>query len=485
MVKHMSNIPVDSALRDIYWTDGGNNDNSGVSLQFAKMTFDGGDGASFAVSQLDPPPSLFTPASIIDPTGSRHVENLVIPDNVQLGARYSSIAGSSAGVVVSAGENAQAEFLTISTSFDANSGDIAYSSNGKSRIGFDCRAILLNGPDQVGISLNGATDQAFATVGQVLCRFSGSTGVEITSTGNSPRYMQLNEINANGDNCTGINYNTAATGAATFRAGAITYEDNGSATGSGNIGINVEQGTLVGYCAEIIMETSVNVEADGDLITDVLLSQGDVINNGLINYRSARHDGDVNNNATGVYRIDYLNGNLSNDGLCLINSVVMTGDIINTGLLQPTIDTHFGSITNIGGINGRINGVEYGFWESETELTQTFLRDGTIPNTYETMGVLTIDTTNDTITSVVGSYTQTTANPRTVNFRLVNADTGDVYYTGTSATASISERHYVTLTATATPLPVSQQVNLLFQNQRSGPGGINGGGGQIDWTRIP
>jgi len=175
---------------------------------------------------------------------------------------------------------------------------------------------------------------------------------------------------------------------------------------------------------------------------------------------------------------------LSNDGLCLINSVVMTGDIINTGLLQPTIDTHFGSITNIGGINGSINGVEYGYWESENELTQTFLRDGTIQNAFETTGVLTIDTTNDTITSVVGSYTQTTANPRTVNFRLINADNGDIYYTGTSATASISERHYATLTATATPLPTNQQVNLLFQNQRIGPGGINGGGGQIDWERT-
>jgi len=110
----MTDIKVDSALRDIYFTDGGNNDHSGSSLQFAKMTF---EGASSAVISLDPPPELFNPASIIDPTGSRHVENFVIPDNVQLGARYSSIAGSSAGVVVSAGENAQAEFLTISTSY--------------------------------------------------------------------------------------------------------------------------------------------------------------------------------------------------------------------------------------------------------------------------------------------------------------------------------------------------------------------------------
>jgi len=70
----MSNFFVDSALRDIYWTDGGNNDHSGISLQFAKMTFDGVDGASFAVSQLDPPPALFNPATIIDPTGSRHVD---------------------------------------------------------------------------------------------------------------------------------------------------------------------------------------------------------------------------------------------------------------------------------------------------------------------------------------------------------------------------------------------------------------------------
>ncbi len=100
------------------------------------------------------------------------------------------------------------------------------------------------------------------------------------------------------------------------------------------------------------------------------------------------------------------------------------------------------------------------------------------------MGIVTRYSTNESQTNVVGRYTQTTANPRTVNFRLVNADTGDVYYTGTSATASISERHYATLTATATPLPINQQVNLLFQNERSGPGGINGGGGQIDWDRV-
>ena len=479
----MSNYKLPGGVRDVYWTDGGFNENDGSSIQFAKKTFSGTNGAASAVSVIDPPPSLFVPASIVDMSGSRHVESFTIPDNVQVNASFSSIAGVGSGPVIQAGENAQASFLTISTDFAGNSGDIAYDSNGKSRISIDARAMLLNGPNQVGISINGATDQSFANVGQISCRFSGSTGLEITSTGNSPRYYQVNEINANGDNTKGINYDTTATGAATFRLGAITYEDNGSGSGSGNVAVNVEQGTIAGYCVEIDMETAANVGADGDLILDVLLSNGNAVNDGTANFRSARHNGNITNNGTGVYRVDYLNGDLNNTDVCLINSVAMTGDINNSGTLNATIDTHIGTINNTGGINGVINGIKYGFSADSNTRVQSFLRDGIISGSWETIGFLTIDTTNlVAITSIVGSYNQTTINERTMEFRVIDADTNDVYYEGTRTTGGPAERYYQELTPTATPIPSNQVVRLLFQNQRIGPGGVSGGGAQIDWV---
>ena len=101
------------------------------------------------------------------------------------------------------------------------------------------------------------------------------------------------------------------------------------------------------------------------------------------------------------------------------------------------------------------------------------------------MGSVTIDTTTDTIDSVVGTYAQTTGASRTINFQLIDADTLDVYYTGSNTASGVSLRREAVLAATATPLPTNQPVNLLLQNERSGgAAGVNGGGGQIEITRA-
>jgi len=239
------------------------------------------------------------------------------------------------------------------------------------------------------------------------------------------------------------------------------------------------------------------------------------ISNGVITsinsngrYESQDHVGSINHvSGASVYRLDTITGVTNiNGGIATINFETTQNDLnVNAGAAVVDIKTMAGNITVAAGaafigevyfhiglflpdaaanLACEINGIRYGFWSDSTELTTTFLRDGTIPTSWETTGAVSIDTTTDTINEVIGSYTQTSGGPRTVNFRLIDADTLDVYYTGTSAQTGASPRYYSTLSATVTPLPTNQPVNLLLQNERSGPGGINGGGGQIEITRI-
>ena len=135
----MSNFLPGDGIRDIYVKDSGDDDNSGANIVFAVRTL---AVAVDRVMNLDPPPSLFDGAAIIDAGNSSYIENLAIPDNTQIGLTYSTIQGVG-GVVVAAGDNSQVDFLTISTS--TNSGDVAYSSNGKSRMAINSKAIILNG----------------------------------------------------------------------------------------------------------------------------------------------------------------------------------------------------------------------------------------------------------------------------------------------------------------------------------------------------
>ena len=239
------------------------------------------------------------------------------------------------------------------------------------------------------------------------------------------------------------------------------------------------------------------------------ISNGDITStNSNGRYESQDHSANVNHVSGGaVYRLDTITGDTTiTSGTATYNSEAVFGSInCNGGVTYAEVKVCAGSLTVAAGatfvgevfnligpflpdpaaiLACRINNIDYGFYQNGTELTQTFLRDGTIPTTFETTGAVTIDTTTDTINEVIGSYAQTSGGARTVNFRLINADTSDIYYTGTSAQTGASPRYYATLTATATPLPANQPVNLLLQNERSGPGGVNGGGGQIEITRI-
>ena len=429
----MSNYLPGEGVRDVYIKDSGNDDNDGSNIIFAKKTLLDATNAALA---LDPTPSLFVPASIVDGGASRYQESIMMPDNVQGALRFSALQGSG-GTLVGAGANAQFSVLTLSTGNSV--GEIAYSSMGKSRIALDARAVILNGAEQVGCSIDGATDQAFQNVGQILARFDDSTGVDITSTGNEPRYFQYNEINLSGDNCDGIHCNTPATGVAAFRVGAITYEDNPltPSTGAGSSAIFVEKGFMAGYAAELEMERAVIVGVDGDLIIDNLLSNGDVINDGKMNLTSRR----------------------------------LTGDIINSGFLTVRIDEHVsGTVTNSGTLNGQINDVYYGTWVSGDQISSSGIVKGGIKNSYDNDCLRrTIDTTTDTIDKILCSYFQDKSDTNTVGFRILDADSGLVYWENNTTSFSAIGAQYITIDLAAdlvNALPVNQSVNLRVQAER-------------------
>lgn len=429
----MSNFLPGAGLRDVYVKDSGNDANDGSNIIFAKKTL---AGAVHATTLLDPPPALFSPASIIDGGSSRYTENLDIPDNTQVALMSCAMQGTG-GTLAKAGENAQLSVLTMSTG--TSSGEIAYSSNGSARISLDARAIILNGLNQTGCSIDGATDQAFQNVGQILARFDDSTGISITSSGNQPRYFQYNEININGDSSYGITCDTISTGVAAFRVGAITYEDNPltASTGALSVGINIVNGSLAAYVAEIQMETAVNVSASGDLIIDNLLCSGDIVNDGSLNITSRR----------------------------------LTGDIINTGNMTIRVDEHVsGSVINSGVLNGEISGVRYGTWVDGDEISSSGIVKGGIKNTYKNDCLRrTIDTTTDVIDSILCSYFQKKADPNTVGFRVIDADTGVVYWENKATSFNTIKVQYIEFDLAEdlfNALPSNQVVNLLVQAER-------------------
>lgn len=450
----MSNFTPGSGVRDVSVSDSGNDLLNGRNTLFAKRTL---GGAASATADLNPEPSLTSPAAIVDGGASRYVlsESFSIPNNVQCAIQYSSVAASFAGfsgaAMITAADNSQTSMLTIST--NADSGLTAYSSDGKSRTSLDARAVIMNGVNQTGVSLDGATDQAFLNLGQVLARFSGSIGVDVTSTGNSPRYYQANEINVAGDNCIGFNYDTPASGAAAFRVGAITYEDNPLTpdTGAGCAAINVKNGTLAGYAAELEAERVINVDAGGDLIIDNLLSIGGITNSGKANITSRR----------------------------------LAGDIVNSGFLTVRVDEHVsGDVINSGILNGEINGVRYGSWASDdgSEQSRTFTMSGNVSSSAQIIGYMTIDTTTDSIDTITSTYFQTNSGSRQYNIAIADQDNGTEYFGESNISSGFGFKNFDALKV-VNAMPVNQVVNLVILQSRTGAGGLNTGQCIIEFTR--
>lgn len=347
-------------------------------------------------------------------------------------------------------------------------------------------------------------------------------GAYIDTKGGGAVIANYDVVDLNADNARGYYVDTNGGNSTVSMAGNLIRRNMGTSTATalqvdGGINISFNYQHVQGN----ILINNGEVQANGQALDDNL-----TINNGEVevSYQKISGDVEVSGGNVTIDNLGKLEGSLNQTGGTLridVNevggaatfgngvSVVTAGDFLSDVTLTSglhwmdvrvivgnfTVDAGavvqdsiigsvLGTINILGVFNGRIADTLYGTWVDGTDRVNTFLRDGTIPTSWETTGAITIDTTTDTITNFQGSYSQTSGGPRTVNFRVIDADTLDVYYTGTSATIGASPRYYQDLTPTATPLPSDQEVNLLLQNERSGPGGVNGGGGQIEYTRI-
>lgn len=148
----------------------------------------------------------------------------------------------------------------------------------------------------------------------------------------------------------------------------------------------------------------------------------------------------------------------------------MLGDIIVEagGELNCDIITHDGNIFAIGTVNGNINGARYGTYIEGNDHFVTWFRRNNLPNSWDTFGTITLDSAVYKLDACDGSFEKTTGLSRTVDFRLIDADTADVYFTGTVTTSSTGKISVNLSTSVA--FPSSGNVRMNMQVQRNGGG---------------
>ena len=137
--------------------------------------------------------------------------------------------------------------------------------------------------------------------------------------------------------------------------------------------------------------------------------------------------------------------------------------------LTCNILKHPGNLTNNGTLNGVIAGIHYGTSIDDNEYLATFRDPGNISNSWEDLGKIVMNGTTDTIDNFATTYLQTTSNSRTVDVRLVDADTELVTYaSGTKINSTPGDQIIDTWTL-GTALPAGNSV-VLAQIQDNGSG---------------
>lgn len=385
------------------------------------------------VTDLDPPPTLFDGASIGGQTYSRYVENVIFPDDVQVNVSESTIQGE-----VKAGANAQFKVQVITT--DGSGGQVAYSTNGSSRVGLTTDAIIANGVGDTCISIDGATDGVFIRNGQSLVRADNSTCISYTATGS---------------NAEGINFGVADIGDAFANPNNCTalYIDNGSDTTvfTGNAIKAVNDGNHIGV--EII---------NGSAILDIPEIRMDI------------------NDTAAVVRAGTT---------FTLNTPKVTGNIVveSGGLLEVDITAHQGFVLPLGTINGQIAGVEYGTYIDGTDLQFSRTRPDNVRGNPQPLGYIQLNMDTDTLNSIEFSYTQTTGGSRQYDFTIRDANNlGAIYFAGSNVSSGAAIKTFnVDLVGDAVaPLPGSGEVLLYIQQSRTGAGGMNTGQCTVNVTRV-
>ena len=129
----------------------------------------------------------------------------------------------------------------------------------------------------------------------------------------------------------------------------------------------------------------------------------------------------------------------------------------------------------LGNVNGIIGGVRYGSYQQGNTLSQSFYRDGNIQNSFNEVGVLSFDTTQDTLTLINCSYLQSADAQRFVNVSIVDASNPLTEYYAASNEESTSgfKTFSIDPNTPVDPLPVGNVNMLILVNKSGGQGEFN------------
>lgn len=475
-------------------------------------------------------PTIAEPVAIVESGSTRYFGDFTIPDFVRVDMELSSINNGS----IKLPDTSNVTLASILTPFDPTGASprTAVDTNSKSRASLTCLGIVLLGKGDTGYHVSGSSNENFSEIGQVSCVQDDCVLVKVDTSG-TVRQLDFKEVNVgstvpslppnNPNNCIGVQYNATSPQSMSMNIGSLTNDQSGT----GNIGIQMEQGHMHFEGSEIMFEGEDAIIANGgELDVDSSDISGKTTNNGAsVTIDTQRYLEDIQHNSGDTYvRAQIMTGDITvesdtfnfqgqdvtgnitvNGGLAQFNFQLLTGDFTaNGGITTVDINAEVGNftvasgaivfadifavtgtITNAGGLNGIVNGVKYGTYIEGSEVILTGIRNGAIQNTYDdACGVFTIDTTTDTINAITVGYKQTNVNFREVNFRVVSQDGLTTYFEDTIGTNGIGQQAEALDLTPVNPLPTNQQVTLVIEAERQTGGQTSDANVQLELTRV-
>ena len=301
----MTNLVAQNRSRNIFVSNGGNDDNTGFTDNVAKKTM-----TAAIQAVIDGNPVLADPITLSEVGGTRYEEGVIdFPDN----GRYLLNGVSLTGSILMA-ENANIFLYSILST--GVGGETVISSNGKSRAGIDVIGVICQGVGDIGHHITGASSDNFCNIGQVSAWNDDCTLVKFDATG-TPKQLDYKELTSGfelfglqANNTTFIHHQSTLSETLVINCGSISDELGGS----GHVGIYCEEGHLLTNVSDI------NLPNDDAIVVDAL---------GILNHRGARCVGNITDNIDGVLAFDVqtVEGNIFSYGMSSFKAETMAGNI--------------------------------------------------------------------------------------------------------------------------------------------------------------
>ena len=446
---------ISSSSRDFYFSPSGDDTLSGLGIENSVSS---PSTAIDLVNALSIPPSSSTPASINSAEAGTYFNiELDIPEfttgNCESAAIINTLDNQT---IVTNGDQQTVRVGNIIVTGDNSK---IYEINGNQRVRNVATSLVLGSDTEnttgstgnVGATIEGSCDDVFLEAEQVEIRGDAAEFIQITGESDTPFQ---------------INYKTVES-------------------------FNEDQVFLRVNSSDPLQEVNVtvdNIQPSGTATQSTTNFRSFVIDSGVVLFRGQSSYNDIDVGANGRFAMDVHvhvgditiesggSANIKNVGLWVGDITVEDG-----ARLDCDIITHVGALNILGEVNGNISGSDYGTYVDGTEHFVSWHRRGNIPSDWTTMGTFIIDALTYKLDDFLGSFEKTTAFSRTVNFRLIDADTSDVYYEGdvtTTATGLIA-----VATTVDKAFPALGEVRLLAQVDRNGVGfGIQNAAAQLQFS---